>query len=191
VRAHATLDLRVPLGEPDCDHRLSPDDVSVEFGTTDQDVVVDEPLGSDTLAAIHRHECAAATAVADVPIGWGSRWRTSGAGSDLVVHAPLRIGPVAAGTTVRLSGIDGSVIFVPETDALPLGLESGETRMLDVRFRPNRCDVHVWETSRGFQFSVRLRVDGAGDDVLVPVVPGRAEQQLLSRSWQEQCGVPR
>src|SRR3546814_12894413 len=78
VRAHATLDLRVPLGEPDCDHRLSPDDVSVEFGTTDQDVVVDEPLGSDTHAAIHRHECAAATAGADVPIGWRSEVRRVG-----------------------------------------------------------------------------------------------------------------
>ncbi|NYG57672.1 hypothetical protein BJ980_000595 [Nocardioides daedukensis] len=191
VAAHTTLDLRVPLGEPDCAHRLSPADVAVEFETPDHDVVVDEPRGSDTLAAIHRRECAVTTAVADVPITWGSHWRTSGSGSDLVVHAPLRIGPVAADTAVRLSGIDGSVIFVPETDALPLMLDAGQTRVLDVRFRPNRCDAHVWETSRGFQFAVRLRVDGTGDEVLVPVVPARAKQQLLSRYWQEQCGVRR
>src|SRR3546814_14654205 len=44
VRAHATLDPRVPRGEPDCDHRLSPADVSGEFGQNDNDVVADRPL---------------------------------------------------------------------------------------------------------------------------------------------------
>lgn len=189
--AHGTLDLRVPLGDPVCDHDLSPADVSVEFQVSGEQVVVEEPAGSGTLAGIHDQECAAQQAVEDVPIEWGRRWHTTGAGRDLVLHAPLRVGPVSSGTSADLVAVEGSVIFVPEADGLPLALEPGDTRSLDLRFRPNRCDAHVWETSMGFQFAVRLRISGVADDVLVPVVPPQAKQQLLTRSWQEQCGVRR
>lgn len=189
VAPHRILDLRVPLGDPVCDHDLSPSDVSVEFKVSGGKEVVEEPGGSDTLAAIHDQECAAERAVARIPMEWGGRWHTSGAGRGLVLHAPLRIGPVASGARARFVELDGSVIFVPETDELPLSLAAGDTRLLDVGFRPNRCDAHVWETSMGFQFTVRLRVAGVADDVLVPVVPRQEKQQLLTRAWQEQCQV--
>ncbi|QIX28454.1 hypothetical protein ncot_19045 [Nocardioides sp. JQ2195] len=191
VSPHATLDLRVPLGDPVCDHDLSPADVSVEFRVHGDRVVVEEPAGSDTLASIHQQECAAKTAVEELPLVWGARWRATGAGEDLVLHAPLHVGPVSSGTAARLVAVEGSVIFVPETDRLPLDLAVGDTRLVDVRFRPNRCDAHVWETSMGFQFAARLRITGVAEDVLVPLVPPRPKQQLLTRSWQEQCDVTR
>lgn len=191
VSPQHTLDLRVPLGDPVCDHALSPGDVSVEFRVDGDTEVVAEPSGSDTLATIHHQECAAQRAVEEIPLEWGERWHTTGSGPGLVVHAPLRVGPVTADTAARLTELDGSVIFVPEPNALPLALSAGDSQRLDVRFRPNRCDAHVWETSMGFQFAVRLEVTGVEDDVLVPVVPPRAKQQLLTRSWQEQCGVDR
>lgn len=191
VPAGGTLDLRVPLGDPVCDHELSPADVSVDFQVPDGRVAVDEPAGSDTLAGIHARECAAEKAVEDIPVAWGSRSHSTGAGRNLVLHVPLRVGPVASGTTARLTALEGSVIFVPESDGLPLTLAPGDTKRLDVRFRPNRCDAHVWETSMGFQFAVRLSIVGVADDVLVPVVPPQALQQLLTRSWQAQCRVTR
>ncbi|WP_235735986.1 hypothetical protein [Nocardioides alcanivorans] len=191
VPAHRTLDLRVPLGDPVCEHDLSPRDVSVEFRVAGHQVVVEQPVGADTLAAIHRQECAAHRVAEKIPLAWESRWRSTGGGRDLVVLASLRVGPVSADTTARLTALDGSVIFVADPARLPLLLAPGDTQVLDVRFRPNRCDAHVWETSRGFQFAVRIRIDGTADDVLVPVVPPRAKQQLLSRAWQEQCGITR
>ncbi|MDN5893254.1 MAG: hypothetical protein L0H93_04430 [Nocardioides sp.] len=108
IRPGETLDLRVPLGDPDCAVDLDEDDISVEFTVPDgESVTVDAPDGADFL----------------------------------------------------------------------------------VSFRPNRCDAHVWESSRGFQFALRLTLADDPDEVLVPVVPPRAKQKLLSRTWRAQCGV--
>lgn len=187
VAAGRTLDLRVPLGLPRCDSVLSPEQVSVEFRVADRVVVIDEPAGSDTLAAIHHRECAAERADDEVPLRWGPQWRTTGTDRQRVVLAPLRIGPVAADTSIQLTALEESVIFAIEADGLPVTLAPGESRLLEVRFRPARCDPHVWETSRGFQFAARLRFGSDVDDVLVPLVPSPPEQQLLTRFWQERC----
>lgn len=184
------LDLRVPLGRPDCSVELTPDAVSVEFAVPGAGpVTVDDPAGAGFLADLHRAECAAHTAARELRIHWGDRWRRVGAGRSVLLRAPLVLGPAALGRA-RVTGVDGSVIFDLTLGSRPV-LERGDSARIRVAFRPARCDEHVWQTSRGFQFELRVRTGGLPDEVLVPVVPHPRRQRQLTRMWTERCGIPR
>lgn len=189
------IDLRVPLGDPDCSLDLRATDVSVRFGTPDGADVTVAPEGADFLADLHARECLAHDAVTAVPLTWAEHWRTTGEGERTRLTARLQVGPVVSDSgdgAARIVALDGSVIFVLRGRELrdgPLSVATGERGALTVEFRPNRCDAHVWETSRGFEFEARLTVPGSSEEVLVPVVPPRDKQQLLSRTWRAQCGV--
>lgn len=197
IAAGGELDLRVPLGEPDCSVDLDADDVSVEFDVPGRGrVMIDDPAGADFLTDLHAEACAAQDLRTLMPVEWAPKWRVDGEGDGTRVRAPLRIGPLGSlpdEGQVVLTGLDGSVMWVLRSPDLQSGrpaLSPGDRRTLMVEFVPNRCDAHVWESSRGFQFDLRVQIPGRDAEVLVPVVPTRAKQQLLSRAWHAQCGVP-
>ena len=189
------FDLRIPYGEPVCAGDDPTGDVVVRLGVPDSGAVRKfvSPPGSDVLAKVREQECTVSDALAASPLRWSTEWRRIGAGDRVVVEGRLLVGPVARGQRLQIRGMDGSVLFTPLVDGLPLALAPGESRRVAVSVAPQRCDPHAMaDGSKGFEFQVRVRLpdlpDAGQTDVLVPVVPDRAGKNMLAKAWLEKCG---
>lgn len=189
------FDLRIPYGEPVCAGDDPTGDVVVRIGVPDSDAVREfvAPPGSEVLAKVREQECMVSNALDASPLKWSEVWRRVGAGDRVVGEGRLLVGPVAPGNRLEIRGMDGSVLFTPQVDGLPLVLAPGESRRVAVRVAPQRCDPHAMaDGSKGFEFQVRVRLPDLADagqtDVLVPLVPDRAGKNVLANAWLEKCG---
>ena len=192
------FDLRIPYGEPVCAGDDPTGDVVVRLGVPDSDAVREfvSPPGSEVLAKVREQECMVSNALAASPLRWSTVWRRIGAGDRLVVEGTLQVGPVARGQRLEITGLDGSVLFTPRIEGLPVRLAAGESRNVAVRIAPQRCDPHAMaDGSKGFEFNARVRLPGLLSDhqadVLVPVIPDRAGKNALANAWLEKCGFDR
>lgn len=189
------FDLRVPLGKPVCEGTDPDGEVVVVLGDPEsgEERRVAAPPGHALLGRIRADECSVAQALDAAPVHWARDWQPVGAGDTVAVRGTLLVGPVRRGAEVHVAGVDGSVLFGIGAPALPAMVYTGELGRIDVRFRPARCDPHAMaDNSRGYRFTARLRPPGGSaegtDDVLVPVLPDRRGEDVLTEMWLEDCG---
>lgn len=139
---------------------------------------------------IHDERCAVETARAAVPLSWGEEWSRRGEGNELTAVGTLRAGPVAEDAEVRLVGFNPTTLFQLSLRNAPATLAAGESADITVHLRPTRCDPHaLGESPQGFEFLLRVRLEGSDVEPLVPVLPSKEAKERLTDYWVERCGL--
>ncbi len=199
TRPGSGLDLPVPLGETDCAATSTGGSVMVTLTVTglDQPVSLEAPDTNGALARLHSTECNAAAVTELVPMTWSEEWSPQGTGSSLVSTGSLRVGPVPAGHTATLVGVDSTVLFTPTVpqppgpDPFPIDVGPEEVLELAISLSPTRCDAHAVSEGlphRGFAFRVRIGVDG-GEAATVTVQPPERARSVMLDSLLTRCGL--
>lgn len=161
------VDLQTDFGVADCS--VDPDaaavaDLRLRPGAgPPMDVTVDLPTA--TLADIHTDECGRRAVETAVELTVGSQWQRSDEG--IAGEFVLRRRPGASSSTITVSNVGGSVIFIaralPDDRVLPVRLAPGddETR-LPVEIVASRCDPHaVAESKKTYLFPLWIEVGAA------------------------------
>lgn len=205
-RPGAALDLPVPLGAVSCPAAGGP---PPEDGPATVRLVVGEGRDvleleaqdpKDVMPRLREAECRERALLAVVDLAWGPTWtrrQVPGEGArGLALDGTLRVGPVAAGSSVDLAGLDATVLLRP-TAAVPLPLRVGAEGTggpgtpveVPVTMTPVRCDAHaVGEAKRGYAFGVRVAVDGQ-EPVSVAVEPEPHVRAVLEGALLDACGL--
>jgi len=203
VRFGATIpegrrfDLRIPFGHVRCEKTAPRGPVTVRLELAGSDLVHEAAPdeGEDLLRRIHAAECLNREVARAVPMSWGTTWQRIGSGEMLAVRGQLRIGPVAPGRSVSVTGLEPTTLFSPGTDRLPVRVGAGDTVTLPVELRPSRCDPHALaDSNKGHDIGVRVFISGGGQgkqpqQALVAARPDEAARQILESVWLEACGL--
>jgi hypothetical protein len=200
TRPGGGLDLPVTLGEAQCDDPSSGGSVAVTLTVDglDDPVSVEAPDQNGALARLHSTECNARAVGELVPLAWSDDWAPHDTGSALVSTGSLLVGPVPAGHTATLVGIDGTILFTPVItpepgvlQALPVTVAAGEVLDVPVSLSPTRCDAHAVSEGlphRGYAFHLRVGVDG-GEPARVTVEPPEGAKAVMLDALLDECGL--
>lgn len=199
TRPGGGLDLPVLLGETDCSKTSTQGAVVVTLTVAGLDgpVSLEAPDTGGALARLHSTECNALAVTALVPLTWSQEWVPQDTGSALVSTGSLLVGPIPAGHTATLVGIDSTVLFTPTVtpprgpDPYPIDVAPDEVLELPISLSPTRCDAHAVSEGlphRGFAFRVRIGVDG-GEAATVTVQPPERARSVMLDTLLTQCGL--
>ncbi len=193
-------DLRVQLGEPQCDPSIERDEVVLHFTLADGTTGTARLSIDDTSAidAIHAEDCLieATAAVATLVPGARLEWTP---GAHLPASLEIIVSPTGAPGSIRISETRATVLLSLVDDSGAVVFSQPEDVLVDagtppavimLRLVPARCDPHaVAEDKRGTIFPLHvLTSDGQTGDVVVAV--GDAVRGELYAFYGDYCGLP-
>ncbi len=161
----ASVDVRIQLGQVDCDHADAAEPTLTLAYTVDGEPrTATGPIGEQIpfLAALHAAECLRARVEDAAAVELG-RFTPSEPGEPAVLE--LVVGPAEAGATARveLTGVrETNLLTFSGGSPHSLALHPGADRqVVELPLLPSRCDPHaVQEDKRGTVFRVDVSIDG-------------------------------
>lgn len=186
LRPGETVDFPIALPSPDCGDGSGEVLGVVDTGGVRLRSRLDH-AGTVLLRRARNQACVEEFVHDRLDIEYVGSWRVTGTGPTAAVTGELRVARRTGNETVRLVGVEGSVLYdleLPGATTLPA---DASERVVPLRITPgNRCDEHALsQATAPFAFRLTLRIGGQRGSV--SLVPSPEVQAKLPAVLERAC----